>query len=112
MRRHLVELLEQRKEQMIAALWANSGFEGQEGASARRSSIEDLEEGYDEAIRKILSGEIDEDETPAEEDPFGFFEAGRRGVKKWDTSGIEDDASMKEVVEHEYQKREYAVDQQ
>ena len=32
MRRTLVEKIEKRKEMMIAALWANSGFEGTEGA--------------------------------------------------------------------------------
>lgn len=82
MRRQLVTTIERRKEMMIAALWANSGFEGEDGAKARRSAIEDLEEHYDEAVQRIINKETDEEvET---EDKYGFFAAGSRGVKKLD----------------------------
>lgn len=82
---------------MIAALWANSGFEGQEGANARRSAIEDLESHYDDAVQQIFAGsQPDEDQ----EDPYGFFQAGKRGVAKLEEPR-DDSATVKEVIEYE-----------
>lgn len=81
MRRRLTETLERRKEMMIAALWANSGFEGQEGANARRAAIEELEEHYDEAVKNILmrTPEAQEDEI---DKMNPFFAAAERGKAK------------------------------
>ena len=79
MRRRLTEVLERRKEMMIAALWANSGFEGQQGADARRSAIEELEEHYDTAVRSILAREV-QDEEIDKDNPF--FAAAERGLQK------------------------------
>ena len=81
MRRKLTEALERRKEMMIAALWANSAFEGQDGANARRQAIEELEEHYDSAVQSILFGV-----SPEEEDEIDktnpFFAAAERGLQK------------------------------
>lgn len=96
MKRQLTELLERRKEQMIAALWANSGFEGKEGADARREAIESLEEHYDRAVETILFGPEEEEE---QDDPYGFFEAGKRGVAKLEKPR-NDEGSVKEVVDY------------
>lgn len=111
MRRQLVEVLERRKEMMIAALWANSGFEGQEGASARKSGIEDLERHYDEAIARILEGDTEE-ELPPElaEDKYGFFAAGTRGVQKLDVPRQDEGAAVKDVVEQQAEYSRY-IDQ-
>lgn len=80
MRRVLVEKLDKRKEMMIAALWSNSGFEGQEGANARRTAIEELEEHYDSAATQILTGVMPQEEEIDSNNPF--FAAGREGMKK------------------------------
>jgi hypothetical protein len=79
MRRRLTEVLERRKEMMIAALWANSGFEGQQGADARRAAIEELEEHYDSAVRNILMRDQQEEEID-KDNPF--FAAAERGLQR------------------------------
>lgn len=81
MRRKLTETLERRKEMMIAALWANSGFEGQDGANARREAIEELEEHYDDAVKNILLGTRQpEEDVLDKENPF--FAAAERGLAR------------------------------
>lgn len=65
---------------MIAALWANSGFEGDEGAKARSSAIEDLEMSYDEAVEKILTGRTEAEEEIDENNPF--FAQAKKGLEK------------------------------
>lgn len=47
----MVEALERRKDNMIAALWANSNFDDDRGS--RQKAIEEIEEKYQEAILKI-----------------------------------------------------------
>lgn len=79
MRRTLIETLERRKEMMISALWANSGFEGQDGANARRDAIEELETNYEEAVSGILGGTEPEPEID-KSNPF--FAAAERGLAK------------------------------
>jgi hypothetical protein len=80
MRRKLIETLERRKEMMIASLWANSGFEGQEGANARRDAIEELEENYEEAVENILGGTSESEPDIDKSNPF--FAAAERGLAK------------------------------
>ena len=81
MRRKLTETLERRKEMMIAALWANSGFEGQDGANARREAIEELEEHYDDAVKNILlKRQKQEEDEIDKENPF--FAAAERGLAR------------------------------
>lgn len=102
MRRSLIETIERRKEAMIAALWANSGFEGDEGARNRRQAIEDLEEHYDLAIERILNDETEEEAEV--EDTYGFFAAGTRGVKKLDVPRQDESATVAQVVNPEYSR--------
>lgn len=80
MRRTLIETLERRKEMMISALWANSGFEGQDGANARRDAIEELETNYEEAVSGILGGTVPEEQEIDKSNPF--FAAAERGLAK------------------------------
>lgn len=80
MRRKLTETLERRKEMMIAALWANSGFEGQDGANARREAIEELEEHYDDAVKNILLKRQHKEDEIDKENPF--FAAAERGLAR------------------------------
>ena len=79
--RKLTETLERRKEMMIAALWANSGFEGQDGSNARREAIEELEEHYDNAVQNILLGTRQEQEDEIDK-TNPFFAAAERGKKR------------------------------
>jgi hypothetical protein len=73
--------MERRKDMMIAALWANSGFEGQEGANARREAIEELEENYQEAMKSVLIiGQNQKEEEIDKENPF--FKQMEKGVQK------------------------------
>ena len=84
MRRSLVETLERRKDAMIAALWANSN--------------------YDEAAEKILSGRLGQEEkTEEQEDKFGFFAAGERGLKKV-LAPRNDEGKVADVVGEDYSK--------
>ena len=95
MRRKLMETLERRKEMMIAALWANSGFEGKEGAEARKQAIEELEEHYDEAVKSIMF------KAPVEEDIDDnnpFFAASSRGLAKV-LDPAKSDGSVQEAIE-------------
>jgi hypothetical protein len=79
MRRKLIETLERRKEMMIAALWANSGFEGQKGADARRDAIEELESNFEDAVVTITSKEAPEEDIDTDNP---FFAAAERGLAK------------------------------
>ena len=65
---------------MIAALWANSGFEGQEGANLRTQAIEQLEENCAEVTMAILSGGTGEEEEIDKDNPF--FAAAERGMER------------------------------
>lgn len=57
---------------IIAALYANSNFEGKDGADARQKMIDEMEERTEEAIYKIYQAkspqEIDDVIDP--DDPF------------------------------------------
>jgi len=106
MRRSLVETLERRKDAMIAALWANSNYDGEgEGKpSPRPRAIEQIEENYDEAAEKILSGRLGQEEkTEEQEDKFGFFAAGERGLKKV-LAPRNDEGKVADVVGEDYSK--------
>ena len=109
MRRALIESLDRRKEMMIAALWANSGFEGQDGANARREAIEDLEMHYDEAVEKIHSGVQAEPEEEIDTDnPFwGQMQKGMDKIHQ----PREDEGTVQEALESEGQYQYMNVDQ-
>ncbi len=73
---------------MIAALYSNSNYDSQEeGQEAPRiSMIEEIEENYAKAVKIITNGrEVAKEEVDSErpeDDPYGFFAAGRRGEAK------------------------------
>ena len=91
--------MERRKEMMIAALWANSGFEGEEGTTARRDAIEDLEANYLAVTEKIMAGTSVTDEEEEIADPYGFFKAGKRGVEKLGEPR-DDEGTVREVIDY------------
>lgn len=83
-----MERLEVRKEAMISALWSNSNYDSQaEGEEAPRNAIiEEIENNFSEAVKMIMGGAVaakeeSESERP-DDDPYGFFAAGRRGEAK------------------------------
>ena len=88
---------------MIAALWSNSGFEGQEGQNARNQAISDIESNYEEAVYAILAGfrpgesqeeEIDEDNP--------FWQAAKKGQKKIEQPR-NDEGTVEEAIASEYE---------
>jgi hypothetical protein len=109
MKRSLVESLDQRKERMIAALWANSGFEGQDGANARREAIEELELHYDEAVEQIHRG-IDEQPEEEIDRSNPFWSSMDRGMEKILTP-IREEGTVQEALESEGQYQYMNVDQ-
>lgn len=94
MKRQLVETLERRKEQMIAALWANSNFDDDKGT--RQNAIEEIEENFEEAMQTILHGGRDEEEEIDKSNPF--FAAAERGVAKLQAPRQDEGATVKDVV--------------
>lgn len=103
MKRKLTETLEKRKEMMVAALWANSGFEGQEGANARKASIQQLEEHYDEAVARIWSptGRLPEEEEEEIDEKNPFFAAAKKGMKEIEKPR-NDEGSVREALMEGY----------
>lgn len=68
MRRKLARSLEERKNLLVASLYANSNYDG-EGSNQRHSIISQWENQHEEAVRMIYSGESFEEEIP-EDNPF------------------------------------------
>jgi hypothetical protein len=102
MRRQLIENLERRKDMMIAALWSNSGFEGNEGGQARNRAIADIESNYEEAVYAILSGVKpgEAEEEVDEQNPF--WQAAKKGQEEIQAP-INGDGTVREAVESEYE---------
>jgi hypothetical protein len=97
MKRSLVERLETRKEMMVAALWANSGFEGNEGASARNNAIEELENQFSEVAHQIYHG-FHENEVPTDNQ---FWAAANKGVKQIEAPRNDEGVIVGEVVKYD-----------
>ena len=75
----MVESVTERKEKMIAALWANSNYDDDKGS--RQKALQEIEANFETWISEFTHGTL----TPAEEeveDTYGFFEAGKRGEEK------------------------------
>lgn len=103
MRRELIENLERRKDMMIAALWSNSGFEGNEGAQARNNAISDIESNYEEAVYAILAGSTpgeQEEELIDESNPF--WQAAKKGQEKIQKPR-NDEGTVEEAIASEYE---------
>jgi hypothetical protein len=96
MRRQVVESLERRKDQMIAALWSNSNWDDDKGT--RQSQIEQLEAQYEEVITKVLSRNPPEQEEEIDENN-PFFAAAKRGVEKLEEPR-NDEGTVKEVIDY------------
>lgn len=65
-KRKLVEGLESRRDAMIAGLWGNPNFDGEDAGDARQRALREIDEQLDRAIEIVYGGEehIDPD------DPF------------------------------------------
>lgn len=101
MRAELVETLERRKDGMIAALWANSNYDGDgEKPSPRPEAIEQIEANYDEAVEKILTGWKPEPEEELDENN-PFFAPVKRAMKKLEQPR-NDEGNVADVVGEDY----------
>jgi hypothetical protein len=79
-RRKIAEEITTRKIAMIAAHFANSAFmETEQGMEELRKRIETYETFAQEAIDRLYGAKP---VRPKNEDPYGFFEAGRRSLKQ------------------------------
>jgi hypothetical protein len=78
-KRKVEEDIDRRRVLAISALQGNSAFmESNEGPELLKQRIRAIEDAANDAIRTLYSGPIQEDDS----DPYGFFEAGRRGMRK------------------------------
>lgn len=66
-KRLTVERLEERKDRMVASLWANSNYDDDKGT--RQKAIEEIEGNFNAAVDEIVSG-APKDETIDKDDPF------------------------------------------
>ena len=66
-KRLVVERLEERKDKMVAALWANSNYDDDKGT--RQKAIEEIEGNFNAAVDEIISG-VPRDEKIDKDDPF------------------------------------------
>lgn len=113
MKRRLLEQLETRKEQMIAALWSNPNFDGaKEGENPRIEAIEALEQQYADVAQRIIDGTIDRREEEEEEIDYEnnpFWKASKRGVEKIQHPR-NDEGTVKEALESEGQLKKLKLD--
>jgi hypothetical protein len=75
-KRRLIESVERRKDQMIAALWANSNYDDDRGT--RQKALEEIEERYHEAVLALHG----QGETEEQIDTSNPFFGQMRGVAK------------------------------
>ena len=99
-KRQVIETLEIRKNQMIAALYSNSNWDDDKGT--RKSAIEELEANFEEAVSIIHHGqdELEDDVEISEDNPF--FASTRKAMDKIITStgDISSDSTVKEVIDY------------
>lgn len=108
LKRELVDELRQRKNAMIASLWANPSWDGEE--ADRPGVIEQIEEDFDGAVAQVYGAPGQDEEDIDWEDPF--FAAAKRGLDKIqvpesdnaDNISVEE---MKEAEEHAKQAQDY-----
>ena len=103
--RSLIEGLEKRKEQMIAALWSNSNWDDDKGS--RKQAIEELEDNFKAQIDKLKG--LGQEVEVEMEDTFGFFAAGERKLKELEVPG-EPDGTVGEVLKEQSEHQKY-IDQ-
>jgi hypothetical protein len=102
MRRQVIENLERRKDMMIAALWSNSGFEGNEGGQARNRAIADIESNYEEAVYGILQGSVPGAEEEQIDESNPFWQAAKKGQDKIQKPR-NDEGTVEEAIASEYE---------
>lgn len=86
---------------MISALWSNPNFDSQESGkeAPRKEAIEDIEKSFAEAVQMITTG-VDPNVEVETEDPFGFFDAGKRGQDKILANAPAHLRTVKDVVDY------------
>jgi hypothetical protein len=85
-KRRIIVTLEEQKNVMIGALWANSNWDDDKGT--RKGAIEDLESRFNETVQTIVdAGRPGTEEPPEEEIDHDnpFFAAADRGIEKLET---------------------------
>lgn len=87
---------------MIAALWSNSGFEGQEGGQARNKAIADIESNYEEAVYAILAGGQPGEEEEKIDQDNPFWQAAKKGQDKIQAP-INEEGTVEEAIQSEYE---------
>lgn len=70
--------LRHRKTAMVAALWSNSNWDGEE--ANRQEAVDGIEANFEQAVALIYGDAPDEAEIDYEND--AFFAAAKRGVEK------------------------------
>lgn len=99
MKRTIVETIEGRKDQMIAALWSNSNYDDDKGT--RQKAIEEIEANFQSAVMQVFSGQTSQEEEIDEENPF-FIAAKKSQKKLFEQVGItdEENATVKEIIDY------------
>lgn len=98
MKRKVVETLENRKDQMISALWSNSNYDDDKGT--RQKAIEEIEANFQGAVNDIFGNSPNEQEID-ESNPF--FAAAKKSQKKlFEQVGIteEENTTVKEIIDY------------
>lgn len=102
MKRRVVEGLEGRKDQMIAALWANSNYDDDKGT--RQKAIEEIEANFQSVISGVFGeGNVGPEEEQIDEENNPFFASAKRGQKKlFEQVGITDDENhtVQDVIDY------------
>jgi hypothetical protein len=93
--------MERRKDDMVAALWANEGFNDDKGS--RTNALEEIESNFQAVRDKIMGGYTDDE---AEIDPDNpFFNPTMRAMKKLDESlGSDGTVEQRVAQESDYSK--------
>lgn len=100
MKRMVVETLENRKDQMISALWSNSNYDDDKGT--RQKAVEEIEANFQSAVNQIVSGGKQAREAEIDENN-PFFAAAKKSQKKlFEQVGITDkeNSTVKEIIDY------------
>lgn len=100
-RRKLVEMLERRKELIVAAFWSNPNFDEEKGS--RTKAVDEMESNFRRAVRIIYSKKVPKDtrdEVDLHNDPF--FAPAMRGTKDI-KKPVKEDATVQEAIKEEFE---------
>ncbi len=76
MKRELVEKVEKQKDLLVAALWANTNWDGEE--ADRGKALEDIEDNFNKTVEMIHTGKKPKEASIDWEDPF--FSSVKKGM--------------------------------